>query len=298
MDDDLEDFLSDITPKPRPEPPPVESTDDPLEDFLPPPKPEVPTTLTPELQAQRVLAEAPSANPAYVHTLVSRSSDAFIDALLDPTLSKRAKRIRNLILQQGGWFAYSQLKETYACHRRAKRDLVEKGITLSETKVRGDTIFELDPHAFQRQREGRLPLTPTELDELRARYNSKCVLCHTPHHQRHLEADHRVPFEVAGNSLHELHGIDAFQPLCGACNTKKQRACIECSNRLPDVCQDCFWANPQTYAHVATIPERRLEVVVHNTTLIKFLDSLLPKLQVEGQTPGEALLHLLLKGAG
>lgn len=53
--------------------------------------------------------------------------------------------------------------------------------------------------------------------------------------------------------------------LCGSCNRAKSWSCEHCDNLLihHDLrrCQDCYWANPHQYAHIALRPVRRIEIV-------------------------------------
>ena len=58
---------------------------------------------------------------------------------------------------------------------------------------------------------------------------------------------------------------DPYQLLDGACNRKKSWACQHCANWLKlknfDTCLSCYWANPDSYTHVAMQPERRVDIV-------------------------------------
>jgi hypothetical protein len=53
--------------------------------------------------------------------------------------------------------------------------------------------------------------------------------------------------------------------LDGSCNRRKSWTCEHCQNftELHDVeiCQQCYWANPQEHKHVAMQPLRRAEIV-------------------------------------
>jgi hypothetical protein len=302
-DDDLGFFLDcherQSPTEPTAEPPPPAAGD--IEDFFPEPATTVAIDTTGE-QVDAILQAAPSADRATVETLVASSTKAFVAALLNPQLSKRAVWIRDAILQQGS-VTYAQIKQRYAEYRRAKRDLLDAGIPLRTESVNGSDgrtiLLKLDPAAFEQQRQGRHPLSANELEELKATTGSLCNRCRSPHHRRGLEADHRVGFEMVGNALHEQEGLDAFQPLCGSCNTKKRHACSQCPNDDPQECRECQWAYPESYTHVATIPERRCELAIHNPALVAAFDQLWPRLQTvaarRNETPGETLIRALLQ---
>jgi hypothetical protein len=302
-DDDL-DFFIDCYERANPRapaalPPTVEAGD--AEDFIHEPEPVLPID-TGEEQVVAILHAVPSANRAVVEKLVGQSTKAFVSALLNPALSKRACCVRDLLLTQG-WVTYAQIKPLYDCYRRAKRDLIDVGLTLQAKTIHDGhgrtTLFEFDPQAFAGQQESRLPLSAKDREELKRRFDYKCNLCSTPEHHRHLEADHRIGFDLVGNDLHKAEGLDAFQPLCAPCNDKRQRACMECPNKDPDTCRSCRWAYPEKYAHVATRPERRAELVIHHPKLAQAFDELWPRIQTiatqRGETPGEVILRVVLQ---
>ena len=52
--------------------------------------------------------------------------------------------------------------------------------------------------------------------------------------------------------------------VCGPCNRAKSWSCEHCPNWLPKehpVCENCYWATPLAYQHVATKNIRHTEIV-------------------------------------
>ena len=69
-----------------------------------------------------------------------------------------------------------------------------------------------------------------------------------------LQIDHRVPFEVAGNVLHQSEGINALILVCSSCNRSKSWTCESSCNNFnakdADFCKTCYWYNPDSYLHI------------------------------------------------
>jgi len=88
----------------------------------------------------------------------------------------------------------------------------------------------------------------------------ECQLCGATHD---LQIDHRVPYQVAGESLKEQP--DAYMVVCGTCNRRKSWICEHCPNLLKlkqaKICSSCYWANPEEHKHVAMEQIRRIDLV-------------------------------------
>ena len=78
-----------------------------------------------------------------------------------------------------------------------------------------------------------------------------------------LQVDHRVPYQVAGETLKDRDA--PYMALDGSCNRRKSWACEHCHNfkeiHKVKICQQCYWANPREHKHVAMLPIRRAEIV-------------------------------------
>lgn len=199
---------------------------------------------------------------------------------LDPRLVSlvmevKAKRPRTVIehIIEHGHITTEELKETYGYNHppRAARDVRECGIPLETFKVTGTDGRRLaayrfgDPAGIERHKSGGRRTFSKELKhKLYESGDGKCGACLESFAERYLQIDHRVPYEVAG----DLEGGEDprdFMLLCGSCNRRKSWSCEHCLNwaegRDADVCRTCFWGDPGDYSHIATKPERRLEVV-------------------------------------
>jgi hypothetical protein len=195
-------------------------------------------------------------------------ADAIPEALLariKAVTNKRARLVLDKIVENGRISTEELMTLGYNHPPRAARDVRELGILLKTIKVRhsdGRSIgaYVLDLEGPATGKSGRLALPKKERDVLLQAAGSKCQICAA---EINLQVDHRIPYEVAGES--QSGETDPYQILDGACNRKKSWACEHCKNWLEDkvldVCRTCYWANPVSYTHVAMQPERRADLV-------------------------------------
>lgn len=179
--------------------------------------------------------------------------------------NKRARFVLDSIVKNGS-ISTIQLKEAGYDHPpRAARDAVELGFALTRIKAKrrdGQTIaaYVFDERELDPNLTGRVVLAKKERDAIIKRKGSKCNLCGAVHN---IQVDHRIPFQVAGESQRDE--TDPYQLLDGACNRRKSWTCEHCQNWLElknfDMCRSCYWANPDTYTHVAMQQERRVDIV-------------------------------------
>lgn len=95
-----------------------------------------------------------------------------------------------------------------------------------------------------------------------------------------LQVDHRVPFEIAGETY--PHVVAELMPLCPSCNRTKSWECEHCPNRSvknTSVCKSCMWASPERYQHVATRQVREIRATLNNADDIRRFDELRPDVQ-------------------
>ena len=190
--------------------------------------------------------------------------------ILDRIESVRNKRARAVLdeIAKNGTITTEKLKNLGYNHPpRAARDVRELGFCLITTRVKGSDgrsigAYSLDVTSTlaRARKTGRLALPKKERDSIIERANKKCQLCAGTYD---LQVDHRVPYEVAGETL--SHEENAFMVLDGSCNRKKSWACEHCDNFLQkkdtSVCGSCYWAFPEEHTHVAMQPVRRLEIL-------------------------------------
>ena len=192
--------------------------------------------------------------------------------LLGSITAKRPKTVIDHILENG-FITTEELSGQYNYDHppRAARDVRELGIPLETFHVvgaHGRTIAAYrfgNPAAVRMGRLGGRKVWPRGFkNDLVALYGSRCGVCFTEFAPRYLQIDHRVPFEIAGDANSELDPAE-FMLLCGSCNRAKSWSCEHCKNwttdHLIEVCETCYWAAPENYAHVALKPIRRLDLV-------------------------------------
>jgi len=121
-----------------------------------------------------------------------------------------------------------------------------------------------DPAKIRRGKLGGRKAWPKDFkNKLVKLYGMRCGVCFSEYEPRYLQIDHRVPYEVGGDPKGELDLAD-FMLVCSSCNRAKSWSCEHCKNwkkdRVINVCQTCYWASPQNYAHIALRLIRRLDV--------------------------------------
>jgi len=172
-----------------------------------------------------------------------------------------------------GYITTDELKTVYGYDHppRAARDVREAGIPLETFKVVSPTTGRQvaayrfgDPSKIRDDRAGgRRTFSKQFKLELIEKQGSRCAICLGNYEERYLQIDHRVPYEVVGDSTGE-RTINEYMLLCGACNRAKSWSCEHCPNwleiRSPDICRACYWAIPESFEHVAMKNIRRLDV--------------------------------------
>lgn len=189
--------------------------------------------------------------------------------------SVTARRPRTVIdhLLRHGQITTEELKGKYGYNHppRAIRDVKEQGIPLERFTVKDSTGRSIAAYRFgdpsqvrSRRFDGRTALSKKIKEQLVKKYGCRCFIYLEEMPEASLQIDHRVPFEIAGESAGELVPDD-FMLLCGSANRAKSWSCGHCENRIagkkPAVCLTCYWARPEDYTHVATAPVRRLDLI-------------------------------------
>ena len=179
--------------------------------------------------------------------------------------NKRARFVLDKIAQNGKVTTRELQEAGYDHPPRAARDAVELGFALKRIQAKrqdGQVIAaytfaeeELDPN-----KTGRVVIAKKVRDALILAKGKKCNICGAVHS---LQLDHRIPYEVAGESQRDE--ADPYQVLDSSCNRKKSWSCAHCLNWTNtkdfETCRACYWANPESYTHVAMVPERRVDLV-------------------------------------
>lgn len=196
--------------------------------------------------------------------------DAFL-ALCRSVTAKRPKTVIEHILKHGQ-ITTEELKNLYGYNHppRAARDVKEHGIPIERVTVTGSDGRKIaayrfgDPAAVKVRRfDGRTGLSKQIKDALIAKYGCRCFIYLEEVPEASLQIDHRVPFEVGGES--ETMAPEDFMLLCGSANRAKSWSCEHCENwrnlKQREICLTCYWAYPENHTHVAMQQLRRVDLI-------------------------------------
>jgi hypothetical protein len=187
-----------------------------------------------------------------------------------------AKRPRTVIdhILVHGFITTEELKEKYGYNHppRAARDVREQGIALETFRVTGTDGRKIGAYRFgdpARARfsklSGRTAFAKQLKSQLVERDGSRCAIYLEEFDSQDLQIDHRIPFEVAGDSPTTMDDPGGYMLLSGSANRAKSWSCEHCVNwqelKDPGVCQRCYWAFPEDYDHVAMRQARRTDIL-------------------------------------
>ena len=194
----------------------------------------------------------------------------FLD-LCQSVTAKRPKTVITHILKHGQ-ITTEELKNLYGYNHppRAARDVKEHGIPIERITVVGTDGRKIAAYRFGdttnlkvRRFDGRTGLSKQIKDALIAKYGCRCFIYLEEMPEAALQIDHRVPFEVAGES--EAMSPEDFMLLCGSANRAKSWSCEHCENwrsqKDRKVCLTCYWAYPENHTHVAMKQLRRVDLL-------------------------------------
>lgn len=185
--------------------------------------------------------------------------------------AKRPKTVIAHILKHGQ-ITTEELKDRYGYNHppRAARDVKEHGIPLERISVRGSDGRKIAAYRFGnpktvrvRRSDGRTGLSKQIKDALIRQYGCRCFIYAEEMPEAALQIDHRVPFEVGGES--KTMNPDEFMLLSGSANRAKSWSCEHCENwkslKKREICLTCYWAYPEKHAHVAMQQLRRVDLI-------------------------------------
>lgn len=187
--------------------------------------------------------------------------------------AKRPKTVIDHIIDHG-FVTTEELKETYGYSHapRAARDVRELGVPLETFTVKDATGRSIGAYRFAKweyfrvdRLEGRVAFSKQFKEDLVAHYGKRCSVCSISFEKRYLQIDHRVPYEIAGDDAAQNRIVDDYMLVCSSCNRAKSWSCGHCLNGTTqhdsDICQNCYWASPLNYQHIAMNDIRRLALV-------------------------------------
>lgn len=189
---------------------------------------------------------------------------------LQSITNKRAKIVIDHILKHG-FITTEDLESTYGYNHppRAARDVREAGIPLETFSVKSNEGKSIAAYKFGNLEElqtkriaGRVQFSKAFKHQLYQACGGRCQTCNGQFEERYLQVDHRVPYEVDGDTTDKDPGH--FMLLCGSCNRAKSWSCEHCKNwqalKQPPVCMNCYWGSPENYNHLAMEQVRRLDL--------------------------------------
>ncbi len=181
--------------------------------------------------------------------------DPRIRDLCEQVTAKRPRTVIDHILKHGQ-VTTAELRDLYGYDHppRAARDVRELGIPLDTIRVTNpDTGQQMavyrfgDPDGIRHGRiKGRRAFSKAFKDDLVELCESRDAFTGEKIDPRHLQIDHRVPYEVAGEGEHDETALAEYMLLDGSSQRAKSWSCEQCSNWLQErdeaVCRSCFWA--------------------------------------------------------
>ena len=185
---------------------------------------------------------------------------------------KRSRIVVDHILEHG-FITTDELEQIYGYMHppRAVRDVREQGIPIETHRIRSSDGRNIAAYRFgnpSEVREGqsgrRITFSRKFKQVLFDQQDGKCAICNGYFSTREFQIDHRIPYEIAGDDNYAEDDTSAFILLCGSCNRAKSWSCEHCPNwqgRELTVCEECYWAQPTSYTHVATKEVRRADLI-------------------------------------
>ena len=195
----------------------------------------------------------------------------FLD-LLNSVTAKRPRTVIQHILKHG-FITSEELKDIYGYNHppRAIRDVREYGIPLVTYRVNGKDGRSIAAYKFGDPAEannalskstGRTNFSKALKRALIERYGAKCFIYLENMDESLLQVDHRVPYEIGGES--DETNLNNYMLLSPSANRAKSWTCEHCKNwqdKNRDFCSKCFWAHPENYEHIAGKYERIIPLV-------------------------------------
>lgn len=183
--------------------------------------------------------------------------------------AKRAKTVIDHILRYGQITSDDlQNKYHYRHTSRAIRDVRELGIPIETFRITSSDGRKISAYKFAKPEDIRFGalagrrVFPKKFKENVVRSAGfRCNICLQQFNERYLQVDHRIPYEISGESVGL--NVEEYMPLCASCNRAKSWSCERCPNWIkknPDICKICYWSSPEKYQHMATEDIRRLAI--------------------------------------
>ena len=200
------------------------------------------------------------------------SVDHRILSCLETLKGKRCKLFVQHIIDHGSVSTEDMLvKYGYEHAPRAACDVREQGIPLEKKMIKSSSGKRIASYSFgnpddiQEHKFGGRKILPKKFKEVLIKtYGSKCAITLENYEAKYLQIDHRIPYEIAGETSRTELSPEHFMLLSASAQRQKSWDCEKCENRsLRDLnlCKICYWAYPERYNHVALRKEKRLDLI-------------------------------------
>ncbi len=191
-------------------------------------------------------------------------------------LTGRAKKVCDYIIANG--YITTEIIEkdlNYGHGPRAVRDVRESGIPIKTIQSKDSSGKRCARYEFgepseiiEGRHQGRTQFPKKFKESLYVKQSSKCAITGVKVDIRYLQVDHRVPYQVQGDSHLMNLKEDDYMLITGECQRQKSWSCEQCENFkvLLDkaICEKCYWANPNSYDHSECKAMKRIFFVYEN----------------------------------
>lgn len=229
-------------------------------------------------------------------------TSTFRAKLLSITAKRPATIIKHIL--QHGSITSEEIKSLYGYSHppRAIRDVREQGIPIETFRTKDSDGKSIAAYRFGdptkqndsiSKRAGRSALSKAIKKALIEQFGTKCFIYQENIDETLLQIDHRIPYEIGGDQGTD---ISHYMLLCPSANRAKSWTCEHCKNwgqKDPSFCEDCFWAHPERYTHIAGNSERRI-ILTFTGDEIKDYNALIKNV---GESNAESYIKKLINEA-
>ncbi len=234
-------------------------------------------------------------------------SDNFPQEFLDFIAQVKGKRSQIVVqhILKHGFITTEDLEATYGYKHppRAIRDVREQGVPIESFRIKDSLNRDIAAYRFgdvqninKTKFGGRKSFKKITKHQLIELNGLKCAICNQHYPEQFLQIDHKIPYEVQGDS-DEIQ-LDDLMLVCASCNRAKSWVCEHCSNwqhqKESSICQSCFWATPLVYQHIALQEIRRLELIWQNDEINSY-NWLKNRADEAGQPLAEYIKNLIIR---
>lgn len=199
--------------------------------------------------------------------------DPRILALCDKVTAKRARALIDYLIEHGECSTEDLNDLGYDHPPRVAGDVKEQGIPIVMTRDRDSAktgrkigVYRFgNPDDIKAGRiDGRKAFSKAFKKRLVELNDSREAFTQERLEPRYLQIDHRIPYQVAGDAAFDESNPSAYMLIDASSQRAKSWSCENCKNsrsiQSTAVCDQCFWAYPENYTHIAMEQVRRLDL--------------------------------------